>query len=111
VVEIRAQAVVLTAGINRGIYSKEGAKTFKELQASGINLKIEDAVALGLCEKATAIMVTLYTPLQTVMRMQDYHYVGGKAVFGEETITDSSTGEFSGIFADFFEKVKTATPS
>jgi len=110
--ETHARAVVITAGVNRAIYSQEGGKKMKQLMAAGIELRIDDCVKLGLCEKVTSIMVSLYTPLQTVVHMQDYKYVDGEAVFGEKALLDNNvSGPIVGRFANFFDEIASAKPS
>jgi hypothetical protein len=111
--ERRAQAVILTAPVSRGVYNSVGRLKFKELQAMGISLRIDDGVKLGLCKKVDSILVSLQTPLQTVMYTQDYEYVGGKVVFGEsERVTLGGNTEFAGMPLSFFaEMPKSAKPS
>ncbi len=112
VAERQAQAVVITAGVKRAIYSVEGARKFRQLQDAGIELAIDDGVKLGLCEKVNAIMVGLYTPLQTAVYTQDYEYLKGKAVFGKKIALDTNAGDsLTGRFANFFDPVSGATPS
>ncbi len=112
VVERQAQAVVITAPVSRAIYSVEGGKKFRQLQAMGIELSIDDAVKLGLCEKVNAIMVSSYTPLQTAVHTQDYEYLNGKVVFGEKMTLDTNAGDsLTGRFTNFFEPMSSAAPS
>jgi RNase H-fold protein (predicted Holliday junction resolvase) len=111
VAERHAQAVVITAPVTRAVYSPEGSEKFKQLLAAGIELRIDDACQLGLCEKVDSIMVSLYTPLQTVVHTQDYEYVNGKAVFGEKVRLDTNQGgSLTGRFTNFFDELAKAKP-
>jgi hypothetical protein len=112
VAERQGQAVVITAPVSRAIYSEDGARKFRELQAAGIELGIDDAVELGLCEKVNAILVSLYTPLETKAYTQDYEYVNGKVVFGTKTTMATAAGaSFTGRFASFFDELPKTKPS
>ena len=102
----------MTAPVSRGVYNSVGRLKFKELQAMGISLRIDDGVKLGLCKKIDSILVSLQTPLQTVMYTQDYEHMGGKVVFGEsERVTLGGNTEFSGMPLNFFDEMpKSAKP-
>jgi hypothetical protein len=110
--ERQAQAVILTTPAGRGIYSEEGQLKFEQLQAMGISLSIDDAVKLGLCTKVNSILVSLQTPLQTILYTQDVEFVGGKVVFGEsKRITVDEDTEFTSMPLSFFDEMpKSAKP-
>jgi hypothetical protein len=105
-------AVMITAPVSRAVYTPEGQKEFERLHSEGITPTIDAGVKLGLCKKVNAILAALQTPLQTTVYLQDYEHVGGKAVFGEFSRTDSNEGAtFSGLLTDLFEGPASSKPN
>lgn len=94
------EAVVMASDV---FYAKDIAPEANKVREA-LGLNIEQAHAMGLCEKREALLVTLESPIFAGLARQEYRREGGRpALDGEPLIVDGENcrfgaGRFSGVF-------------